>query len=74
MEKDYIGWPLPYPIVGAVAFVVGMCGLVLRWRANRGRDEPATGIGYALLAGLGMIGGVFYASMLGPWIVFFPTM
>ena len=68
----FAGWPpLPYPVLGAAAAGCGLAGLVVGSSVNRKRPgDVATA--YSILAVLGVLGGLFYATVIGPFILFFP--
>ncbi len=68
----YIGWPIPYPIVGIAAVGAGIAGIVVSATINKKRGNHPIMTIYFLLAGLGILVGGFYASIVGPLIVFFP--
>ena len=62
---------LPYYLVGASAVVVAIAGTFVVWRSNR-RSDLRVSRWFYVLAALGFLGGAFYASVLGPWMLFFP--
>lgn len=66
-----MGFYIPYYWVGIVAFAVGLGGLIV-CRDLRRKGEPLP-TAYLLLAVVGMLVGAFYASIIGPFILRFPS-
>ena len=62
----------PCPVVGAIAMGTGIAELVVSISHNRKELESPIGRAYLELAVLGILGGAFYASIIGPLIVYFP--
>jgi len=69
----YIGGPLDYRIVGAGAVVCGVLGATGVRKVNRKMRGRRVSNLYSVAAILGALVGLFYASMIGPFIVFFPA-
>jgi len=68
----YPGWPFPCVFVGVAAVGCGVSGLVVSTTANKkGPDRPVSRL-YHVIACVGILLGLFYASVVGPLIVFFP--
>ena len=73
MSLLYIGRPLPFPIVGGIGAGAGIAGVLLCLRARRRATEDIPiHWAFILIAVLGIFVGLFYASMIGPLILFFP--
>jgi len=78
---------LPYPLAGWLAVVFSGVGLI-KWLRMRSKIEPYVnsprekeftnkhgtmpGAIYVVMAVLGLIAGLFWGSMIGPLILFFP--
>ena len=68
----YIGWPFDYRVIGLIAVAAGLAGIVARSLANRGRLDTYLPRWHLLIALTGILVGLFYASTIGPFILFFP--
>lgn len=66
--------PIPYPIIGAIAAGIAIAGLVIAPLPSGARDDFGFSVVCFVLAVLGLVAGVFYASVIGPFIVFFPSL
>ena len=69
---SYVARPIPYPLVGLVGALSGIMGIIFRGMANRANPHEHISKLYVLAAVLGILIGLFYASMIGPLILFFP--
>jgi hypothetical protein len=67
-----IGGAAPYPVVGIAAALSGVAGIALSVRVNRLHPSPYVARVYPLIGAIGIVAGAFYASIVGPLIVFFP--
>ena len=63
---------IPYPVVGAIAAGTGLAGLVVASTWGKRRRDGRVSVVYVVLAVIGLLAGTFYASVIGPLIVFFP--
>ena len=72
ISSFYIHLLLPYPAFGGAAVGAGLCGIIVSVRANRRQADRPVSKAYFVLAVIGIIVGAFYASIIGPFVVFFP--
>jgi len=68
----YIGWPFDYRVIGLIATAVGFIGILLRMKANCKPSVRHIPAAYLVIALAGIITGLFYATVIGPFILFFP--
>jgi len=59
-------------VVGLIGAGVGVLGILDYRSTNKASRENVVSPGYFLLALFGVLAGLFYASMIGPFLVFFP--
>ena len=68
----HIGWPVHYAYIGAAALGMGITGIAFRGIANRRLPDSQISAAYLIPAISGILIGAFYASILGPFMLFFP--